>query len=42
MILKKYGQRDGETNLVMLTEFDALDRITTYVAENRLKAALEA
>lgn len=26
----------------MMTEFDALDQITTYMAENRLQAALEA
>lgn len=36
------SQQARETNLVMMTEFDALDQITTYMAENRLQAALEA
>lgn len=41
IILTKYGQQARETNLEMMTEFDALDRIKGYMVENRLKAALE-
>lgn len=32
----------GVKNLTMMSEFDTLKRISSYVAKNRLKAALEA
>lgn len=38
----QFDQQAGEMNLVMMTEFHALDRITAYMVENRLQAALEA
>ena len=37
-----YGQRAGEVNLVMMTESQALQKISAYVAESRMIAALEA
>lgn len=36
------GQLVEATNLMTRSEFDALRQIAAYVAENRLKAALEA
>lgn len=32
----------GWSNLMMMSEFDALKRISAYIAENKLKASLEA
>ena len=37
-----YGQQAGEVSLVMMTESQALQNISTYVVENRMIAALEA
>ena len=37
-----YGQQAGEVSLVMMTESQALQKISAYVAENRMIAALEA
>ena len=36
-----YGQQDGEVNSVIMTESQALQRVSAYVAENRMIAALE-
>ena len=37
-----YGQQAGEASLVMMTESQTLQKISAYVAENRMIAALEA
>ena len=37
-----YGQQDGEVILVIMTVSQALQRISAYVAENRMISALEA
>lgn len=36
------GQLPGATNLIMMFEFDALRRLSAYIAENRLKEVLVA
>ena len=36
-----YGQQAGAVNLVMMTESSTLQKISAYVAENRMIAALE-
>ena len=37
-----YGQQAGEVSLVTMTESQTLQKISAYVAENRMIAALEA
>ena len=37
-----YGQQAGEVSLVMMTESQTLQKISAYVAESRMIAALEA
>lgn len=40
--MKPSNQLVGVMNSTMMSEFDALERISVYVGENRLKADLEA
>lgn len=37
-----FDQLAGANNLMTMSEFDALKRISAYVAGNRLKVSLEA
>ena len=37
-----YDQQAGAANLMMMTESSTLQKISAYVAENRMIAALEA
>ena len=37
-----YNQQAGEASLVTMTESQTLQKISAYVAENRMIAALEA
>lgn len=38
----QFDQLAGATNLMTISEFDTLKQILAYMAENRLKVALEA
>lgn len=38
---KESNQLVGEANLMMMPESSTLERISTYIAKNKLKAALE-
>ncbi|KAI5430427.1 hypothetical protein KIW84_034853 [Lathyrus oleraceus] len=38
----QWDKEDGEANLMMMSKESALKRITAYIAENKLKEALEA